>query len=128
MGFYFGRDKRLCTAAEFKKVFDKTDIKVSSRHLLILARVNGQDTSRLGLVVAKKNVRLAVSRNRTKRHIRESFRHHTVALSNLDIVVLVRRGFSELADKEMNQLLKKQWLKLSQRLTLWKASRQDFHR
>ncbi len=122
MGLDFSRNKRLCSAAEFKKVFDKTDIKVSSRHLLILARINKQDTPRLGLVVAKKNVRLAVSRNRTKRHIRESFRHHAVVLDSLDIVVLVRRGFSELADNEMNQLLTKQWLKLSQRLSLWKAS------
>ncbi len=122
MGFAFGREKRLCSAAEFKKVFDQTDIKVSSRQLLILAKVNMQECPRLGLVVAKKNIRHAVGRNRAKRHIRESFRLHQDELNRLDVVVLVRRGFGELEDCEMNRLLTKQWLKLSQRLEVWKAS------
>ena len=122
MGFAFGREKRLCSAAEFKQVFDKTDIKVSNRQVLILAKINTEVCPRLGLVVAKKNIRHAVGRNRAKRHIRESFRLHQDALSNLDVVVLVRRGFGELEDSEMNRLLTKQWLKLSQRLEVWKAS------
>lgn len=123
MGFAFGRDKRLCTAAEFKQVFDHTDIKVSSRQLLILARIGQQESPRLGLVVAKKNIRRAVSRNRAKRHIRESFRLNQERLDHLDIVVLVRRGFDELENSEMNRVLARQWLKLGQRLEDWKASR-----
>lgn len=123
MGFAFGRDKRLCTAAEFKQVFDHTDIKVSSRQLLILARIGQQESPRLGLVVAKKNIRRAVSRNRAKRHIRESFRLSQERLDHLDIVVLVRRGFDELENSEMNRVLARQWLKLGQRLEDWKASR-----
>ncbi|WP_263081428.1 ribonuclease P protein component [Endozoicomonas sp. Mp262] len=122
MGFAFGRDKRLGSAAEFKQVFDRTDIKVSCRQLLILAKVGKQENPRLGLVVAKKNIRHAVSRNRAKRHIRESFRLSQSRLDHLDVVVLVRRGFGELEDSEMNRLLARQWLKLSQRLEAWKAS------
>lgn len=120
MSFSFGRELRLCSAADFKQVFDKTDIKVSCRQLLILAKVNELDKPRLGLVVAKKNIRTATGRNRAKRHIRETFRLKQDELGPLDIVVLVRRGFSELEDIELNRLLAKQLTKLSRRLDEWK--------
>lgn len=124
MRFAFGHDKRLGSEAEFKQVFDKTDIKVSSRQLLILAKVNKQQSSRLGLVVAKKTIRHAVNRNRAKRHIRESFRlcQGRVELDTLDVVVLVRKGFNELGDSELNRLLASQWLKLSARLKVWRQT------
>ena len=54
MSFSFSRDVRLCSAADFKQVFDKTDIKVACPQLLILAKDNGLEHARLGLVVAKK--------------------------------------------------------------------------
>lgn len=120
MSFSFSRDKRLCSAADFKQVFDKTDIKVSSRHLLILAKGSEMSHPRLGLVVAKKNIRTATGRNRAKRYIRETFRLRQDELGGLDIVVLVRKGFGELEDSELNRLLAKQWAKLSRRLEEWK--------
>ena len=122
MSFSFGRELRLCSAADFKQVFDKTDIKVSCRQLLILAKVNETENPRLGLVVAKKNIRTATDRNRAKRHIRETYRLRQDEIGGLDIVVLVRRGFSELEDSELNRLLAKQWMKLSRRLDEWKKS------
>lgn len=120
MSFSFSRNKRLCSAADFKQVFDKTDIKVSSRHLLILAKGSEMPHPRLGLVVAKKNIRTATGRNRAKRYIRETFRLRQDELGGLDIVVLVRKGFGELEDSELNRLLAKQWAKLSRRLEEWK--------
>ncbi len=122
MSFSFGRELRLCSAADFKQVFDKTDIKVSCRQLLILAKVNEAESPRLGLVVAKKNIRTATGRNRAKRHIRETFRLKQAEIGGLDIVVLVRKGFGELEDSELNRLLAKQWIKLRQRLGEWKSS------
>ena len=122
MSFSFGREVRLCSAADFKQVFDKTDIKVSCRQLLILAKVNETESPRLGLVVAKKNIRTATGRNRAKRHIRETFRLRQDEIGGLDIVVLVRKGFGELEDSELNRLLAKQWIKLSRRLGEWKRS------
>lgn len=124
MSFAFSRDKRLCSAADFKQVFDQTDIKVSSRHLLILAKVNDQDHSRLGLVIAKKNIRKATGRNRVKRHIRETFRLKHDELGNLDVVVLARRGLDELENYDINKLLTRQWHKLARRLDEWQRSRQ----
>lgn len=117
MSFSFSRDVRLCSAADFKQVFDKTDIKVACPQLLILAKDNGLQRARLGLVVAKKNIRTATGRNRAKRHIRETFRLRQDELGGLDIVVLVRRGFGELEDSELNRLLAKQWSRLRRRLS-----------
>lgn len=124
MSFAFSRDKRLCSAADFKQVFDQADIKVSSRHLLILAKVSNHEHPRLGLVIAKKNVRKATGRNRVKRHIRETFRLKQDELGHLDIVVLARRGLDELENYDINKLLSRQWHKLAHRLDKWQQSRQ----
>nr|WP_306670719.1 MULTISPECIES: ribonuclease P protein component [unclassified Endozoicomonas] len=113
---------RLCSAADFKQVFDHTDIKVSSRHLLILACRNELNHPRLGLVIAKKNIRKATGRNRVKRHIRETFRLHQSELGNLDIVVLARRGLDELESCDINKLLTHQWFKLAGRRNEQKVS------
>lgn len=122
MSLSFSCESRLRSSADFKQVFDTTDIKVSSRQLLILAKVNELGRARLGLVVAKKNIRAAVGRNRAKRHIRETFRLQKDEIGHLDIVVLVRKGFSDLDDSELNLLLNKQWQRLKRRLHEWKAS------
>ncbi|USE36670.1 ribonuclease P protein component [Endozoicomonas sp. SCSIO W0465] len=122
MSLSFSRESRLRSSADFKQVFDTTDIKVSSRPLLILAKANELGRARLGLVVAKKNIRTAVGRNRAKRHIRETFRLQQDEVGNLDIVVLVRKGFSDLNDRDLNQLLNQQWQKLKRRLHEWEAS------
>ena len=122
MSLSFSRASRLCTSADFKQVFDTTDIKVSSRQLLILAKANELGRARLGLVVAKKNIRTAVGRNRAKRHIRETFRLQQDGVGNLDVVVLVRKGFSDLNDRDLNLLLNQQWQRLKRRLHEWEAS------
>ncbi|WP_223351813.1 ribonuclease P protein component, partial [Escherichia coli] len=82
----FDRDKRLLTARQFSAVFDSPTGKVPGKHVLLLARENGLDHPRLGLVIGKKNVKLAVQRNRLKRLIRESFRHNQETLAGWDIV------------------------------------------
>ncbi len=111
MIFGFGRDLRLLKASEFKRVFDKAEIKVSDQNILILARRNQLDTPRLGLIIAKKNVKTAVSRNRIKRVVRETFRHSQNAIKGLDVVVLARKGLGELDNRQLHSLLEKQWLR-----------------
>ncbi|MGV6806370.1 MAG: ribonuclease P protein component [bacterium] len=88
----FSRDKRLLSAKDFSSVFDAPSYKVARPHFLLLARKNGSEVARLGLVVGKKNCRRAVDRNRIKRVTRDSFRQHQQALSGLDIIFLARRG------------------------------------
>lgn len=111
----FGRKLRLLTASDYKAVFGKADHKVSCTQLLILAINSGHETPRLGLVIAKKHVRLAVERNRIKRLIRESFRQHQQLLSGLDIVILARAGVNDMDNTSFTTLLEKLWQDLIRR-------------
>lgn len=86
----FSREKRLLKPEDYKRVFAEPKSSISS-YFRVLARTNEQSIPRLGVVVAKKVIRKAVTRNRVKRIIRESFRTHQDVLVGLDIVVLLRR-------------------------------------
>ncbi|MCR3800137.1 ribonuclease P protein component, partial [Pseudomonas aeruginosa] len=63
-------------------------------------------------VIGKKNVKLAVQRNRLKRLIRESFRHNQETLAGWDIVVIARKGLGELENPELHQQFGKLWKRL----------------
>ena len=99
--YAFPKSARLLTPADYQRVFQRGQFKVSSKTVLILATANELSRPRLGLVIGKKNIRLAVQRNRVKRLIRESFRLRQQAIPALDVVVLARRGL----DKQDNSLL-----------------------
>lgn len=58
-------------------------------------------TARLGLVVAKRKIRLAVSRNRIKRLTRERFRHHAGQLPAVDLIVMANSGCTRANNKEI---------------------------
>lgn len=88
----FPKASRLLSEKEFTPVFSQPDFRVSSRFLLILARITDQDRARLGIVVGKKNVARSVQRNRIKRIIRESFRCRKGDFGTIDLVVLARKG------------------------------------
>lgn len=116
-------------------MFDKVDIRVSTRHFLVLARSDaepnlatnnnapecGHQTKRLGIIVAKKHVKLAKDRNRLKRLIRESFRNSKEQLSGLDLIVLAKRGAGEIDNSQcfsdfrylLKKLAKKQQVLMS---------------
>lgn len=111
----FGRKLRLLTASDYKAVFGKAELKVSSPQLLILAIKSGYEDPRLGLVIAKKNIRLAVERNRLKRLLRESFRKHQQLLIEMDIVILARSGSDKLDNKNFVTLVEKLWQDLMRR-------------
>lgn len=109
----FGRDKRLLTSRHFSAVFDSPTGKAPGRSVLLLARDNGLDHPRLGLVIGKKSVKLAVERNRLKRIMRDSFRLHQEMLGGLDIVVVARKGLGDLDNPELHQQFAKLWKRLA---------------
>jgi ribonuclease P protein component len=109
----FGKSRRLLTAAQYRAVFDDAAVKASHRNLLLLARISEAPQSRLGLVIAKKNVRKAVQRNRIKRVARELFRQLPPADPPLDVVLLARRGLDELDNTALFAALGEQWRKLA---------------
>jgi ribonuclease P protein component len=122
-GLAFPKSLRLLTPTDFKQVFDAAALKVSTKEVLILARLNQLDHARLGLVIAKKHVRRATARNRLKRIIRETFRHQQHLFSGpaagLDVVILARAGMDKLDNETLHQQLPSLWKQLQR-----KASRQ----
>ena len=111
----FARDKRLLSSQQFKQVFDSPSDKVSGKQILILARGNDLEHPRLGLVIGKKNVRLSVERNRIKRQIRESFRHHQCQIGSLDVLVIARKALDSQTNQDLSQNLEKLWKRLKSR-------------
>jgi ribonuclease P protein component len=115
--FEYPRDLRLLTGSDFKRVFDKAIYKVSDPNLLILSRPNETGHARIGFVISKKNVRLAVNRNRVKRIIRESFRLNQHNLPSCDIVILARKGVDKLEREDIHSLISKCWVRLNKKAT-----------
>ena len=109
----FGKAKRLLNAKDYSQVFDGSEVRASHKHLLLLAKTNNGPGHRLGLVIAKKNVRLAVQRNRIKRIAREFARTLPESETHLDVVLLARRGIDQLDNAELSTILRQQWQKLA---------------
>ena len=108
----FGKARRLLNAKDYSRVFDGAEARASHKYFLLLARINNEPGHRLGLVIAKKNVRLAVQRNRIKRIAREVFRNLPPSEPNLDVILLARRGLDQLDNAELSTILRQQWQKL----------------
>jgi len=118
--FDFSRQRRLLNAGDYRRVFDQAEFKVSDQHLLILARPSLHSHSRLGLVIAKKGIKLAVQRNRVKRVVRDSFRTLCTQSNEfstpLDLVILSRKGLDELDNITLHRLITKQWTRLRKKM------------
>ncbi len=112
----FGKAKRLLNAHDYSRVFDGADAKAFHKHLLLLAKKNSGPGHRLGLVIAKKNVRLAVQRNRIKRVAREFARTKPGGVP-MDVVVLARRGLDQLDNAALASLFQRQWDKLANHMS-----------
>ena len=108
----FGKARRLLNAKDYSRVFDGSEARASHKNLLLLAKTSNEPGHRLGLVIAKKNVRLAVQRNRIKRAAREFFRTLPDSKPHLDVVLLARRGIGQLDNTELSTILQQQWQKL----------------
>ena len=112
--FSFPPQLRLKKPAEYKKVFAKP-VKSSDTYFTMLAIKNDFDHPRLGLAIAKKNIRKAVHRNMIKRAVRENFRIQQQSLGNIDIVVLARREAVDAPLELLRKSLEKHWLRLVSR-------------
>ncbi len=123
--YRFTRQQRLLNAGDFKRVFDNTQFKASTRELLILGAANDLGHSRLGFIIAKKNIRTAVHRNRIKRIIREFFRVHCSELDTADLIIMARRGFDQRSNCEINAAFSDLWKKLVRQSSARDSSRQS---
>ncbi|NQX87344.1 MAG: ribonuclease P protein component [Halioglobus sp.] len=108
----FGPSKRLRNAKDYNRVFQHADARASHHHLLLLGRHNGLRNHRLGLIIAKKHVRLSARRNRIKRLAREFFRCQPDSDRCMDVVLLARRDLDKLDNIELSSILQHQWQRL----------------
>lgn len=114
--FGFPPQHRLRTPADYKKVF-ANPVKSSDAYLTLLAIRNECEYPRLGLAIAKKNIKKAVHRNMIKRAVRESFRMQK-HLGNIDIVVLARREALDVPPSVLRKSLEKHWLRIATRCAI----------
>ena len=111
--FPFKKTQRLLNACDYKQVFDNNKVKVANSSLLILAKP-AESHSRLGLVIAKKNIPTAVQRNLVKRIARETFRKQQFQ-NPIDVVFLARNGADKLSREKLTQIIQNAWVKLDAR-------------
>lgn len=93
-------------------MFEQADLKVHGKGMMALARLNTRGYPRVGLVVSKKNVKLAVDRNRFKRLVRESVRLRQYRLPSVDIVILAKRGVQDIDNETLYRQLHGMWKRL----------------
>lgn len=108
----FSRSYRLVSKADFQSVFANPR-KVTQKYLVALFRHNAKDHARLGMVVSKNRLKLAVDRNRFKRVVREQFRQHKDMLKGLDIVILLRSECTALDKNVLRDDINNLWRALA---------------
>jgi len=111
----YTRTLRLTSQSDYQRVFQNTTCKSADKYLTVLACRNAYDYPRLGLAITKKKLAKAVARNRIKRLIRDSFRHHLEELEGLDIVVLSHSCVKTTSNKVILDRLHQHWNNLSRR-------------
>ncbi len=113
-GFSSGR--RILYSKEFDAVFRGSQYRVSSAEFLILAIESRFPTSRIGMVIGKKNTSLAVDRNHIKRRVRESFRTSLNVNVCVDIVIVSRSDVNRIQGAELTRVLTGLWAKLGKKI------------
>ena len=112
MAARFAKSARLRRRSEFESLL-RHGRRQSDSCFTVITLPSTLDMPRLGLVVPKKQVPLAVERNRIKRIVRESFRLQQHALPNLDIAVMARAGCSKRGNPELRTSLTQHWQRLA---------------
>lgn len=104
----FPRDARLLRPAAYRAVFAKGG-KFVCPGFVVIAAANERDNPRLGLALAKRRIGRAVDRNRVKRVVRESFRHHQATLGAHDLVILARSRTAQFSNADLFAQLTRVW-------------------
>lgn len=108
----FSKHNRLLKSTQFDAVF-QSGTKVVSPHFVVVGAQNDAH-ARVGLVVSRK-VGSAVTRNRVKRWIRESFRQSLVNECSLDLVVIARHCSGDIGFRKVQYELQQNVIRLSRK-------------
>ncbi len=109
----FTLQHRLSGRIAFENVMKTPLHRLGADVFLLLAQANTLTHARLGIIVAKKNVKKATRRNWVKRQCREYFRCNQHKVGHFDIVILARKGIADLSHDELTQRLNVVWKKLA---------------
>ncbi|MDO4643449.1 MAG: ribonuclease P protein component [Cardiobacteriaceae bacterium] len=114
MNASFPRTARLTHRSDYNYVFQAPERKSSDRCFTVLGRYCLQGhTARIGLVIAKRQIRRAHERNRIKRLIRESFRHWPEREGRaIDIVIIARSSAQNSENVTITNSLQRHWQRL----------------
>ena len=112
MSHKFPKSARLLNAHDYSKVFNNCSIRAGSVAGSVIALPTSDNRSRLGIIVAKKNVRLATDRNRIKRLVRDYFRNHPLSAS-MSLVFVAKKGADALCNADILSDLDRLWRKLN---------------
>lgn len=108
--FSFSRAHRLNGPHAYAAVF-AFKCRVTGQIFQVYAKSNGAVSARLGIVVSKRIIPLAVERSYCKRMVREVFRAERNALAGVDLVVHLRTvvppALSAVARAEIRDLLRR---------------------
>jgi ribonuclease P protein component len=110
--YCFARQLKLTTGRQYSAVLNTRKTQIYTHDLTVRSKENGLGYARLGIIISKKNVRLAVARNRLKRLIREGFRLNRHKLWGLDIVILVKKGADSLERAALRAQVEGVWKRL----------------
>ncbi|MEZ4743626.1 MAG: ribonuclease P protein component [Bdellovibrionota bacterium] len=114
--FKFHKTSRILKKSEYKEVLEHGE-KVVSKQLVVFGKKTARQGLRLGLIVSRK-VGGAVIRNKTKRRLREAFRHLKPDFSeqaSIDLVIIARHSAGKVSYHELLQELRKNIEKLARR-------------
>lgn len=93
---------RVRQKADFDQVFQRRN-RLYGRHFLAYYRNNQLSHPRIGVIASKRNLSLAVDRNRVRRILREQFRLKQHELLDYDIVFIVKNGSGNIDNKELRR-------------------------
>ena len=77
---------------------------------------NDHDTARLAVLITKKAINLAVTRNKVRRKIKEDFRTKCVSLPKYDFLVIISSKINS-EKHEISDILMHEWKKSTESLS-----------
>jgi ribonuclease P protein component len=109
----YSKDHRLLNAEDFRYVFENPrKIRGQAMDFYIRQNKNDEAVSRLGITVPKRCIKLAVMRNRIKRHLRETFRLNHVPLDGWDLIVMIKPGMTTVPSTDYGKVIETYWARL----------------
>ena len=110
----FPKEVRLSKAADFSSVFKAKRPFYSPHFVVYLKTSHAQETNdgavmsgasaRLGIVIGRRQVPLAVTRNLIKRIVREIFRQYRSQLKEMDLIFRVHKKIAEMPLSALKQV------------------------